>query len=291
MSGIRTHAAAALLNVSPNTLRSWERRYGFPRPHRSPGGHRQYTLADVESLRSALAETHNISSAITVASQRGEGPSSPARLAAAWSAFDETRANRLLEESLAVRSVERTVEEVLLPAVEQLAEENSGGAEAEYARRHATGWLAALARLTPAAARPEAVLLLEAAAPQSLDALHTQALELVLRRSGLRTICLSATVEPVRLGRALRAISPSALILAGRGCPLDLIARLVFSIRAAIPSVEVLDFRCAVPDSGASTVLRLGDSPLRARARLLECLDGRVAAAGQQTASSAAARA
>ena len=36
MSGIRTNAAAELLGVSPNTLRSWERRFGYPQapPHR-----------------------------------------------------------------------------------------------------------------------------------------------------------------------------------------------------------------------------------------------------------------
>ena len=44
MNGIRTNAAAVMLGVSPNTLRSWERRYGFPQPQRSPGGHRQYAL-------------------------------------------------------------------------------------------------------------------------------------------------------------------------------------------------------------------------------------------------------
>ena len=32
MSGIRTNAAAELLGVSPNTLRSWERRFGYPKP-------------------------------------------------------------------------------------------------------------------------------------------------------------------------------------------------------------------------------------------------------------------
>ena len=80
MSGIRTNAAAELLGVSPNTLRSWERRFGYPKPRRTQGGHRQYDLAELESLRRALLETHNISSAIELARQRGEGPSSPTRL-------------------------------------------------------------------------------------------------------------------------------------------------------------------------------------------------------------------
>ena len=67
MSGIRTNAAAELLGVSPNTLRSWERRFGYPTPRRTAGGHRQYDLAELEALRRALLETHNISSAIQVA--------------------------------------------------------------------------------------------------------------------------------------------------------------------------------------------------------------------------------
>ena len=113
MSGIRTNAAAELLGVSPNTLRSWERRFGYPRPRRTQGGHRQYDLTELEALRRALLETHNISSAIELARQRGEGPSSPSRLVDAFDHFDEGGADRVMEESLAVRSVERTVEEVL----------------------------------------------------------------------------------------------------------------------------------------------------------------------------------
>src|SRR5213082_1119748 len=107
MNGIRTNAAAVMLGVSPNTLRSLERRYNFPQPHRSPGGHRQYALIEIESLRLAMAETHNGSAAISLARERGEGPSSSSRLAGAFAAFDEEKANRLLEESLTLRSIER----------------------------------------------------------------------------------------------------------------------------------------------------------------------------------------
>ena len=52
-----------------------------PRPVRSPGGHRHYALAEIEALRMTLAETHNVSSAMALARERGDGPSSPARLA------------------------------------------------------------------------------------------------------------------------------------------------------------------------------------------------------------------
>src|SRR3712207_1213077 len=104
MSAIRTNAAAAMLGVSPNTLRSWERRFGFPAPRRSQGGHRQFELTEIEALRQALEETHNVSSAISIARERGSGPSSPVRLRSMLARFDEAAADRLLEESIAVRS-------------------------------------------------------------------------------------------------------------------------------------------------------------------------------------------
>src|SRR3954462_8025140 len=175
MSVVRTNAAAAMLGVSPNTLRSWERRFGYPTPRRTQGGHRQFELTEIEALRQAFAETQNISSAISIARERGEGPATPARLRDAFSRFDEDKADRLLEESLATRSVERTVQEVLLPTIAELSE---GGPELGFAWRYATGWLAAALRVAPPAHRPEGVLVFTATAPLGPDALHVQGLGL-----------------------------------------------------------------------------------------------------------------
>ncbi len=275
MNGIRTNAAAVMLGVSPNTLRSWERRYGFPRPRRTPGGHRQYALGEIESLRATLAETHNVSSAIALARQRGEGPSSGSRLAAAFAAFDEEKANGLLEESLALRSVERTIEEVLLEAVSALADEpaRANTPEYEFAWRYSTAWLSALKRLSPPATRTAGVLVLDASVPLELDALYAQSLELMLRRVGLRTLSLSTAITPSRLARALPALAPSVVVLAGRSITLDALGRLVYSVRSVAHGVQVFDFRGAVPDTGASTVRRLGQTPLAARDLLLARLE------------------
>lgn len=273
MTGIRTNAAAVMLGVSPNTLRSWERRYGFPRPRRSPGGHRQYELGEIESLRATLAETHNVSSAIALARQRGEGPSSGSRLAAAFAAYDEEKANSLLEESLALRSIERTVEEVLLEGVTAHADENFSTPEYEFAWRYATGWLSALKRLAPPANRNTGVLVLDASAPLELDSLYAQALELMLRRAGIRTLALSTAIAPTRLVRALPALAPRAVVLAGRGISLDALGRLVYSVRSVAQQTAIFDYRGAVPDTGASTVRRLGPNPLAARDMLLSQLE------------------
>jgi len=272
MSTVRTNAAAEMLGVSPNTLRSWERRFGFPKPRRTQGGHRQFQLAEVESLKQAFSETHNISSAVSLARERGEGPSTPARLQAALSAFDEDKASRLLEESLALRSVERTVEEVLLSSVQALAGEDPPTPEHQFAWRFATGWLAAAQRVAPVAHRPEGVLIFDASRTFELDALHVQALELTLRRSGLRTLTLGVALDPSRLARALRALSPRAVVLTGSHASMDVFGRLVYASRQGEETVDVFDYRGALPDTGASTVRRLGHSPLSALEGLLDAL-------------------
>jgi DNA-binding transcriptional MerR regulator len=283
MSVIRTNAAAALLGVSPNTLRSWERRFGYPTPTRTEGGHRQFDLNEIEALRQAFNETQNISSAISVARERGEGPSTPARLRFAFGAFCEEKADRLMEESLAVRSVERTVESVLLPAVEALADGDAeerqssaiaGSPEYCFAWRYATGWLAAAQRVAPAATREEGVLIFDASRPFDVDALHVQALELFVRRAGLRVLALPVELESTRVGNALRALNPGAIVLGGRCASLDAVGRLIYATRQSAGELEVLDYRGALPDTGASTVQRIGPGPAEAVRMLRERLTG-----------------
>src|SRR5829696_4766338 len=278
MSGIRTNAAAVMLGVSPNTLRSWERRFGYPSPARTTGGHRQYDLAEVEALKTAFDETQNVSSAISLARQRGAGPPSSNRLGLALARFEEDKANQLLEESLALRSLERTVQEVLLPAIAELHAEDPGSPEHAFAWRYATGWLSAMRRVAPAATRDEGVLLFDSTASGDLEALHVQALELMLRRAGLRTLVITTATEPARLGRALRALRPDALVLGGSRATLDAIGRLVYAVRSGREGIEVLAFGAALPDTGASTVRRLGDAPLAARDAIVERLAARTVA-------------
>ena len=274
MSGIRTNAAAELLGVSPNTLRSWERRFGYPSPRRTAGGHRQYELSELEALRRALLETHNISSAIQVARQRGEGPSSAARLVDAFDHFDETTADRVMEESLAVRSVERTVEDLLLPALEFVHDRTGREAEYELACRWATGWLHAVKRVAPAATREEGVFLFDSSPLLDVESLQVQALELALRRAGFRVLMLSITLPQERIARAMRALEPSALVLCGDGATLDVVGRLVYTARQVAPGGRVFEYRDAMPVTGKHSIRSLGARPTEAAQNLKTVCDG-----------------
>jgi len=274
MPGIRTNAAAEVLGVSPNTLRSWERRYGYPTPKRTPGNHRNYELVELQTLRDALAQTGNISSAIELARQRQAAPANGGSLIAALESFDEAAADRVIEESLALRPLERTVEEMVLPAVDALAADPDREAELEFAARWAMGWLHGARRLASSASRPAGILLLDSSSGNEAEAVHAQALDLILRRAGFRVLMLSSELADERLERALGALAPTALVLCGPGADTPAAVKLVRKVREAGFDAPLFGFRAtgligdAVPSAGEqpSEVTGMLNADLRRRA-------------------------
>jgi len=274
MPGIRTNAAAEVLGVSPNTLRSWERRYGYPVPKRTVGNHRNYELVELQTLRDALATTGNISSAIELARQRQDAPASGDSLRVALESFDEDAANLAVEESLAVRPLERTVEEMLLPAIDELAASPDRGAELEFAARWATGWLHGARRLASTASRPAGILLLDSSRGSDAEAVHAQALDLALRRAGFRVLMLSDELGEERMERALGALDPTAIVFCGPGADTPSAVQLVRKIREAGFDAPLYGFRAggligdAIPAAGErpSQVTGMLNADLRRRA-------------------------
>jgi MerR family transcriptional regulator, light-induced transcriptional regulator len=51
MTGLSIGALSQACGIPANTIRTWERRYGFPSPSRTQGGHRLYNTEDVSRLR------------------------------------------------------------------------------------------------------------------------------------------------------------------------------------------------------------------------------------------------
>ena len=231
MPGIRTNAAAEVLGVSPNTLRSWERRYGYPTPKRTVGNHRNYELVELQTLRDALAETGNISSAIELSRQRQAAPASDGSLFTAFESFDEAAADRAIEESLALRPLERTVEELLLPAIDKLAADPEREAELEFAAAGRPAGCTAPAASPPPPRGPPG------------SCCSTPATARTPRRSTPRpstspcaapaSASSSSPTSSATSGssRALEALDPTAIVLCGPGADTQGAVKLVRKIR------------------------------------------------------------
>src|SRR3954454_11460859 len=196
-------------------------------------------------------------------------------------------ADRLMEESLPLRSVERSVEELMLPAIE-LAEARDGReAEWEFGCRWATGWLHAQRRVAPPAgwlpaqprgappaSRAEGVLLFDASSSLGSGSLHVQALELALRRTGFRVLLLSVALAQERLTRAMRALDPGVLVLCGSDATLDSVGRLVYSVRQTGSRAPLHEYREAMPVNGGHNVPSIGNSPTEAVRRVRALVEG-----------------
>jgi DNA-binding transcriptional MerR regulator len=272
---LKTSEAAAVLNVSPNTLRAWERRFGYPKPQRSPGKHRLYTHGEIAALRDALQEGLSISSAISRA--RESVAADTHVLVGALAAYELERADAAMEGALALRSVERSVEEVLLPSLEEIGDRHgTDSAPWALAARWAGEWLLRAQRLSPPPSSRPAILLGDATRDQlDPDALALRALELCTTRVGLRTVTLPVT-GLAGLGDVLTAYAPRVVIIAGGEEVDDDVARWAYRVRASAGALPVLLFhRSGRGDRTRTTGARhLAAAPTLAASQLLDLVEG-----------------
>jgi len=272
---LKTSEAAAVLNVSPNTLRAWERRFGYPKPQRSPGQHRLYTHGEVAALRDALQEGLSISSAISRARESLSADTSV--LGGALGSFELDRADAAMEAALALRPVERAVEEVLLPTLREVSDRHgTDSAPWAFAARWATDWLSRAQRLAPPPIRQAGILVGDATGDElDPDAIALRSLQLFIARSGARVLALPVS-GVVGLADVLGAFGPSVVILAGSGASDDAVARWAWSVRSASGPLPVAIFRRGERPEGARAATRaLAQSPTEAHEQLLGLLERR----------------
>jgi DNA-binding transcriptional MerR regulator len=273
---LKTSEAATLLNVSPNTLRAWERRFGYPKPQRSAGRHRLYTHGEVAALRDALQQGLSISSAVSRA--REALSTDTHTLVGALAGFELGRADSAMECALALRSVERSVEEVLLPSLDELGTRfGTDSAPWAFAARWADGWLRRAQRLAPPPSRPLAILVGDATRNElDPDALRVRALELFCGRAGARVMALPIGCV-AGLGDVVISLAPDAVVIAGSHVSDDDVARWAYRVRAASGQLPVAVFRrhqhsSKVRTTGARV---LPDTPFGAQRQLLAFVDDR----------------
>jgi MerR family transcriptional regulator, light-induced transcriptional regulator len=275
MRYLKTSEAAALLNVSPNTLRAWERRFGFPKPQRSPGKHRLFTHGEVASLRDALQEGLSISSAVSRAREGLAADSNS--LVGALISYERERADMAIEAALALRSVERSVEEVLLPTLDEIARRyGTESAAWAFAAHWGADWLRRAQRLAPPPVRPTSVMIGDASRDElDPDAPHIRALELFCVRAGVRVLSLSARGVS-GISDAVAVHRPNLVVLAGGYLSDDTVARWAYAVRLAAGAMPVAvyrrgDQRVRMRTTGTSV---LPPGAADAQRRLLELVEG-----------------
>lgn len=138
-----------LTGVNPVTLRAWERRYGLIQPTRTDSGHRLYSQADIEAVRSILAWIERgvaVSKVgkILARSSQAKAPATPAyddvaagewsewqaQLRRAVAAFDDAQLERLYGQVFSSYPLAVAFQEVLLPVWQELLLRQDGFGQA-----------------------------------------------------------------------------------------------------------------------------------------------------------------
>src|SRR5690242_13335197 len=135
-----TKAVARETGVPADTFRAWERRYGVPRPQRTPGGHRLYSERDIgiiRWLRDRTDEGVNISHAVLLLTNSLDMPAiaMPAgndearatgqlidEIVQALMNFDSTQADQILSEAFSIYPFEQVLLELVQPAMVDIGE-------------------------------------------------------------------------------------------------------------------------------------------------------------------------
>ncbi|MCS7057768.1 MAG: MerR family transcriptional regulator [Meiothermus sp.] len=183
----RTGLSAAL-------LRQWERRYGFPRPERSPGGHRLYSETDLEALQQIkrwIAQGITPAQAVRryLEGLTQEGPRPPEQLSReleeALLRADAESAERVLSEAYRLHPLEAVVLEVISPCLQRIGDGWHTGrvstAQEHFASTFLRGFLQGLFNLMGGSLGPGVVVSTLPGEQHELGSLITA---LFLRRAG-----------------------------------------------------------------------------------------------------------
>jgi DNA-binding transcriptional MerR regulator len=241
---LRIRTIARLTGIRETTLRAWERRYGFPRPHRSEGNnYRVYTRDEVEALRrvARLIQQDGLSVSEAIAQVRStplqELPG-PERLSERfWSAvmvLDGDEVARVLDEAQAAMDPDAYCDRFLMPLLREM------GVRLDIAREHlASAFIRQRLRqvldtLESPLNGPRALLACPARDHHEGGLL---ALGLHLKRKGWRVTLLGADTPAEALHSACTQVRPDiiALSFVRRREPEEFLSVLGDALRACAP--------------------------------------------------------
>jgi MerR family transcriptional regulator, light-induced transcriptional regulator len=242
-------AVASMLAIPIPTIRSWERRYGFPTPARTGGRHRRYSTHEVEllrALRDEITRGHPAGEAVEVV-RRARRPADARRdvhldafLDAAMG-LDPEQLRRTLDGAAEAMGVDRAISDVALPAMREMGTRWRTGT-CDVAHEHvATDAVRAwLARVTATASpRSRRVAIVLACGPNDLHTVGLEAFGALLARRGWPLRTLGALTPPESLVTAIRSAGAAAAIVASQRSVTRRAATASIAAARGVPGVRV----------------------------------------------------
>lgn len=230
LDGLKIAQVERLTGVGAHTLRAWERRYGIPRPARSRGQQRLYTVSDVEVIRrmqglAASGFALPRAAAIALAERGGHEPAGPRppgeveRLLQALLDFDERRALRLWAEALDSSDLLALFEQLAVPVLTSLGDAWHRGEAGVEQEHFASNFLRArletlLRQSMPIEGAPCVLLACPAGERHELALLM---LNVLLRFQGIATVYLGQDVPGEAIVRAIARLQPAAVCISAGG--------------------------------------------------------------------------
>jgi MerR family transcriptional regulator, light-induced transcriptional regulator len=224
------------VGVSCDTLRAWERRYGLLKPSRTAGNARRYSPVDEARVRLmkrhlddlvpaaqaaelAAAAVFNIRSGRATNVPERESVRAAVELRDSLDRFDETSAERALEELFAAYSPTTVIADVLLPYLHEVGERWAANhvtvAQEHFASNFLHARLMALARGWDRGLGPRAVL---ACAPGEQHTFGLIAFGIALHQLGWRITYLGAATPVEMLIPTAEQIHPRQILVAASAC-------------------------------------------------------------------------
>jgi MerR family transcriptional regulator, light-induced transcriptional regulator len=231
-----TRAVEKLTGIPADTFRAWERRYGLPAPARTEGNHRLYSQRDIAivmSLKQLTEDGVSISRAVSIVQRRltvepstaDEPAAAPLngsgfaqlqhRLIAAFTQFDASEANHVMEEALALYEPETVALDVIQPALIELGNAWERGDVCAAIGNFGTAFSMRKLSALFNASQPEmgSPTILMSCVAGEMHEVGLMITALVLSRSGYRVIYLGANMPGAELAEAVRRVQPDAVVL------------------------------------------------------------------------------
>lgn len=233
---------ADTLGIPIPTIRSWERRYGFPRPERTGGKHRRYSIATIEdlrALRNEIARGRAVRDAVDeVLRKRAEtdtsGSARVEALIAAAHDLDRQAIHNLLDIASSELGFEVAIQKVGMPFLERV-----GAlweiAQLDVAHEHlATGgvrdWIA---RATRDAQGTRGTIVV-ACGPEDAHCAGAEGWAAIMMRRGWDIRLLGALTPGASLAASVDQVRPAAVVV---------VSHIRTARRAAVAALRLVEDR------------------------------------------------